>query len=104
MSATDTAYAESAQAIFCAMADFLGASKAPQVLNLKKYPTFEDFEDDKNNKKYLKTALTRVTVDMPVDKIYDYIRRKKDWYISSVLIANKIVKDLKKYTKKYESN
>ena len=95
MSATDTAYAESAQAIFCAMADFLGASKAPQVLNLKKYPTFEDFEDDKNNKKYLKTALTRVTVDMPVDKIYDYIRRKKDWYISSVLIANKIVKDLK---------
>lgn len=95
MSAIDTAYAESAQAIFCAMADYLGKAMAPKVLNLKKYPTFEDFEDVKKNQEYLETALDRVTVDMPVEKVYDYIRRKKDWYKSSVLIANKIVADLK---------
>jgi len=95
MSAIDTAYAESAQAIFCAMADYLGEARSTQVLNLKKYPTFEDFEDVKKNQEYLQTALKRVSVDMPVEKIYDYIRRKKDWYKSSVLIANKIVKDLK---------
>ena len=101
MSATDTAYAESAQAIFCAMADYLGEAKAPSVLNLNKYSTFEDFEDVKKNKEYLKIAEKRVSVDMPLKNIYDYIRRKKEWYMSSVLIALKIVKDLKKIDKDF---
>ena len=77
MSATDTAYAESAQAIFCAMADYLGEAKAPSVLNLNKYSTFEDFEDVKKNKEYLKIAEKRVSVDMPLKKHLRLYKKKK---------------------------
>jgi hypothetical protein len=38
-----TAETESAQALFCALADLLGSSKAKDCLNLEKYPTFYDF-------------------------------------------------------------
>ena len=38
-----TTLAESAQAIFCAYADYVGESKAQQKLNIKTYPTFDSF-------------------------------------------------------------
>ena len=37
MSATDTKFGESAQALFCAIADIVGLSKADKILDLKKY-------------------------------------------------------------------
>ena len=43
----DTKFFESAQALFCAMADFLGSIKSKNVLNYKKYPTYEDFKRGK---------------------------------------------------------
>ena len=44
MSATDTKFGESAQALFCAIADIVGLSKAPKVLDLTKYTNYNEFE------------------------------------------------------------
>ena len=58
-STTDT---ESAQALFCALADYVGTDKIDSVLNIKTYPTFWHFSGytDNNAKGYnsaLKIAL-----------------------------------------------
>ena len=95
MSARDTALAESAQAIFCSMADYLGWKKSEKVLNFEKYPDFEKFQ--LHNKTNLKEALKRVKVDMPIAEIYKFLENGQTglgWYKSSILIANKVVKDL----------
>ena len=42
--ATTTALQESSQALFCAIADFLGKSKSNNELTLTKYPTYQDFK------------------------------------------------------------
>ena len=39
-----TALAESAQALFCAISDYLGSSKADEMLDLRAYPTYENFK------------------------------------------------------------
>ena len=42
--ADKTALAESSQALFCAVADFLGERKSDKLLDIKKYLTFTDFK------------------------------------------------------------
>ena len=42
--AVETMYAESAQALFCAIADFLGERKSEKVLDIKKYLTYTHFK------------------------------------------------------------
>ena len=42
--ADKTALAESSQALFCAIADFLGDRKSEKVLDIKKYLTYTDFK------------------------------------------------------------
>ena len=93
MSARDTALAESAQAIFCSMADYLGVAKSPNILNHKTYTTFSEFENA--NRPLLKKALTRVKVDVSIKDVYEYLIKNPKWYVSSILIANALVRDLK---------
>ena len=101
MSAIETKLAESAQAIFCSAADYLGASRSEQVLDFKKkYPTFGDFL--KSEKKLLEIALDRVKVDAKIKDVYDFLIKKNDWYKSSIIIANKLVKDLKEIDKDFK--
>ena len=42
--ADDTSIAESGQALFCAIADFVGVGQIDKILNIKLYPTYEDFK------------------------------------------------------------
>ena len=42
--ADDTSKAESAQALFCAMADFVGAAKVEKIFDEKLYPTYKVFK------------------------------------------------------------
>jgi len=44
--ADKTALAESSQALFCAIADFLGDRKSEKVLDIKKYLTIYDGKTD----------------------------------------------------------
>ena len=89
--AGETALAESAQAIFCSMADYLGVGQSKSILDVNKYPTFNIFK--KSQPKLLETALTRVNVDVSTKEVYDFLEKKDGWYKSSLLIAKKIVSD-----------
>ena len=103
----DTALFESAQALFCSIADNLGSVKSPKVLNSNEktgYPTFHDFQ--KAQQPLINDSLKRVTLDIDVRYVYEFLGgvdpNKKgavakptakglSWYKSSIAIANKIV-------------
>ena len=92
--ADQTALAESAQAIFCAYADYIGDTKAQQILNIKKYPNFDTFV--RKEKKDFETAMKGVDVDAPAKEIFDFLSNTKNgWYQSSITIARTLVKDLR---------
>ena len=107
MSAKETALFESAQALFCSIADKLGSTQSPKVLNKVKFPTFPDFQNA--NQKLIDDALKQVDIDVGIVNVYKYLGgydpkdKKKtskttpkgtSWYYSSISIANKIVKSL----------
>jgi len=91
---SETSLAESAQAIFCSIADDLGSSKMDKVLDIKRYPTFTDFKND--NQKLINDALKYIDVDENYKDIAVFLEKKLSWYISSVSIGKTVVKDLKK--------
>ena len=79
MSAIETKLAESAQAIFCSVADYLGADKSEKVLDFKKkYPTFGDFLNSAEGKRLLTIALDRVKVDANIKDVYEFLIKKND--------------------------
>ena len=90
---SETSLAESAQVIFCSIADNLGPGM-DKVLNTEKYPTFTDFESA--NKVEINNALKYIDVDENYKDIAVFLKKKLSWYISSVSIGKKVVKDLKK--------
>ena len=96
MSATDTKFGESAQALFCSIADIVGLSKAPKVLDLTKYTNYNEFEAA--NRKLIDQAYKAIdTPGASLQGIEDFLNRPQDksgWYRSSVLIALKLIKDI----------
>ena len=98
MSAIDTKFGESAQALFCAIADIVGISKADKVLDLKKYTNYSEFESD--NRKVIDQAYKDIdTPGASLDGIEEFLKRPSDkngWYRSSVLIALKLLQDITK--------
>ena len=108
MAKDKTTLAESAQALFCSLADYLGAAESNKRLDIKKYKTFQEFLSNSQNKKDLVTAYDkkkRVNVDADIKDVYEFLEETKNgWYKSSVLIANKLVQDLKDIDKDYNIN
>lgn len=101
-----TSKAESAQALFCAMADFIGATKVDKVFDEELYPTYNVF------KKYwdetYPTAKIGVAFRTHVDsgttnlkEIEDFLMKDDTWYLSSVKIAKKLIKDLDDISNKF---
>ena len=98
--ADQTALAESAQAIFCAYADYIGDTKAQQKHNIKTYPNFDTFV--RKEQKDFETAMKGVDVDAPAKEIFDFLSNTKNgWYQSSITIARTLVKDLRTIDKDY---
>jgi len=94
MAGPETAVAESSQALFCAIADFLGERKSKQVLDLSKYPTYVEFKRNLP-KSTMNVALKRLTIPPVTSKYIDtFLVQNNDWYKSSVLIAKKLIKDI----------
>ena len=87
---SDTAKFESAQALFCAIADKVGKSNLDKVLNLETYKTFPDFVN--SNKKVVNDSMSHIDVDVSYKDIQEFLTKKNSWYISSVKIAKKITK------------
>jgi hypothetical protein len=106
--ADNTPQAESAQALFCAMADFIGAPNVDKVFDLEMYPTYKSFkefwdETYKNDKiqnsfgKHVDSGATNLT------SIENFLNKNNDWYISSVKIATTLIKDIHKISNKFSS-
>jgi hypothetical protein len=97
-----TTLAESAQAIFCSLADILGSTESNKTLDIKKYKTFESFLAVSNNKKLLEKAIDGVNVDAEIKDIFEFLSNTKNgWYVSSVIIAKSLVQNLKDVDRDY---
>jgi len=88
-----TALFESSQALFASMADYIGANQVEKKLNIKTFPTYESFKD--KNKKLIDTANKRVDAPgVSLKDMDDFLMKNNDWYVSSVLIAVQLIKQI----------
>ena len=92
--ADKTALAESSQALFCAVADFLGERKSDKLLDVKKYLTFTDFKRAVGEQVISKAEKRIRTPGVSLSDIEEFLLKNNDWYKSSSLIALKLVKDI----------
>ena len=96
----DTKAFESAQALFCAMADFLGKEKSKKVLNYKTYSTYGEFKS--NNKKLITDSFSKIkTTGVSLDLIEKILNKDGDWYKSSINVAVKLIEDIEKIDKDF---
>lgn len=95
---------ESAQALFCALADYLGQDKIRQpksFFDTKEYKTYTEFKTGWNQlyakkrnsiedvfKNHVKSG------EASFEQVDKFLTEKKDWYISSSNIAKKLVHDV----------
>lgn len=98
---------ESAQALFCAMADFIGAAKVESLFDLKKYPDYISFKDFWN-KTYPTTKIensfkSHVDTDTDLKTIEKFLVDDNSWYQSSLLIAKKLILDIDDISQKFTS-
>ena len=93
-----TSLSESAQALFCAIADGVGKNNIAKVLNLVKYPTFTAFLlggwNNKTNRVRIDEASKYVDANVRLDEIEAFLIKDKTWYISSVQIAKTLIESL----------
>jgi len=91
--ADKTALQESSQALFCAIADLLGQDESNRQLDLKKFSSYEDFKI--KNEKLISNASSKiVSPGVSLKDIENFLIENEDWYKSSVLIANSLIKEI----------
>ena len=102
MTVVATDEAEGAQALFCYIADILGASEtekqfAPYLEDknaVKFFETYKDIIDKAYDTNQVDTGKTQ-----PV--ILNYIENNPDWFVSSLKIAEKIITEIEDIDKKF---
>ena len=88
-----TALFESSQALFCAIADFLGAKKSEEAFDYENYTEFRR----NTAKAIIDTSYKRIkTPGITMSDIDVFLTNNKSWYESSVNIAKKLIKDITK--------
>ena len=96
--ADKTSLQESAQALFCSLADFVGATKVKSVLDEKKYPTygiFKKYWDENHPTSKIQDSFKKFTdTDVTLPMMEEFLMNNPDWYISSVLIAKKLIVEI----------
>lgn len=91
----DTKAFESAQALFCAIADYLGSVKVKKVLNYETYPSYSIFKS--SNTKLIRDAYTKIkTTGVSLDLIEKILNKDVDWYKSSINVAVKLIEEIEK--------
>lgn len=99
--------AEAAQALFCAMADYVGVQNVEKHLNSKLYPSYTLFkrggEKSLSNKKLIELSYAQLEVPgVSLKDMEDFLIKKPDWYESSILIAVKIIQELTSIDKDFK--
>lgn len=94
--ADKTAVFESTQALFCALADYVGKGALAKVFDLKKFTTYREFKNKNKFDKVIQTAVQRqiVTPGVSLQDMEDLLTSENSWYESSVLIARKLLEDI----------
>ena len=107
--ADDTSIAESGQALFCAIADFVGVGRIDKILNTELYPTYKDFKECWMTSGHNLTIgqIFRTYVDAPgvtlgnIEKLFHTGVSGNDWYRSSVNIAVTLLKRIGEISPKF---
>jgi len=91
---------EAAQALFCAIADYLGYAKVQKEFDLTKLPTYNDFKKHYGkviDDCYAKTNMPQITLK----QIESFLNTADGWYESSLNIAKKLIHDIKTISTKF---
>jgi hypothetical protein len=105
---------ETAQALFCALAEYHGAANIDKVFSDKVYPTYLDFKTFWN-KKYPRATIEKTfdkkllagkaSLNEVEDLLYGVKEKSKskktEWYRSSLHIAAKLIKDITSISKNF---
>lgn len=101
--ADKTALQEASQALFCAVADFLGDKEVAKNFDVKRFPTYKDFYTNypissqigKNINVIISEAYkNQVRTPVALKEIESFLKLEDNWYRSSLLIAKKLVVDI----------
>ena len=91
---------EAAQALFCAIADFLGDNITKKEFDLEKYRTYELFK--KTHKKVISDIFAKIeTPQITLQQIEKFLMTKDGWYESSINIALKLIQEIEGISKKF---
>jgi hypothetical protein len=105
---------ETAQALFCALAESVGSSNIKNIFNKQKYPTYFDFKKFWDEKYTINTvektfknkvSAGKASFKQVEDLLYGVNekskRAKNDWYYSSLEIAAQLLKDITTISKNF---
>src|SRR6056300_1589666 len=89
-----TSLAESSQALFCAIADYIGVKETNIIFDTNVSPNYTEFRN-KVKEKTIKEAHKRI--DTPGVQLLDietFLKKDEKWFVSSMQIAKKLVNDI----------
>ena len=92
--ADKTALFESSQALFCAVADYLGKVKTNQIFDLKKVPDYNSFRSAVGASTINLSSKRLDTPGVTLKDMETFLADDLSWYTSSLLIAKKLVNDI----------
>ena len=108
MTITATPEAEGAQALFCYIADVLGAKTANKEFDTyldkkskKDFITFQTEYKDIINEAFAGTR--EVNIDKSKDSVLRYLKNNPAWFRSSLLIAKELINELSSVSSKLSS-
>jgi hypothetical protein len=106
--ADNTSLQESAQALFCALADYIGEIETKRAFDTNRYPTFAEFRSGYTSaigKKDVDTLLKEVhkksDIDVSLNEIQKFLANNDDWWVSTINIAKEIIKEVNRIQQKF---
>ncbi len=102
---------ETAQALFCSLSDYAGSNMTEKIFDKTKYSNYESFRDFWNSKENPVKGLTikeayNKRVDAPnvtFDMLEDHLIKNSDWFISSLIVAKKLMSDIQTISGEFSS-
>ena len=94
--ADKTALLESAQALFCSIADYIGVKRTNLLFDPKKYPDYTDFRSQINEATLQAAHKNIETPGVFLNELELFLKKDTKLYISSLQIAKKLINDITK--------
>ena len=94
--ADKTALLESAQALFCSIADYIGVKRTNLLFDPKKYPDYTDFRSQIKDATLQAAHKNIETPGVFLNDLELFLKKDTKWYISSLQIAKKLINDITK--------